>query len=149
MTAPSEWPFFQMIYTALQANSAAFDALSTNANGLTGIYDHVPQDASDPTSSQFPFITCGDIGSAEDDDKTADGLVSTINFHVYSRFNGRMEVLQIMDEIRSYLHHNNTLSIPAVSITLVEVDRTIAPFLDPDQHTYHGVVRMLFTYHTS
>lgn len=142
MVAPNIWDLYKAIYTELVASQPSFDALVQNSGGACTIADHPDQDGT------FPFITVGQFTANEDDDKSSDGLIGILDIHAWSRQRGRQEIHQIMDLCRTLLHHNSSITIAGDSVTLIQHLLTIPPTLDPDGHTYHGVVRFSISYHT-
>lgn len=97
------------------------------------IYDHVPGDAA------FPFIVVGDAMATEWGAADLDGEQHALSVHVWSRYHGRMELKQIMGEIKSAL---DQVPLALTGHHLVDLRFVFADeFPDPDGISRHGLVR--------
>jgi hypothetical protein len=76
------WPLHISIFNRLKNDTT----LSSRAK----VYDAVPEGAA------FPYITLGEDTSIPDDTKTYDGEEITHTLHVWSTYNGKKEVKEIM-----------------------------------------------------
>ena len=123
MSADSSWELQKAIYAALTGDGALMAM-------ITGVHDHVPQEA------DFPYVTIGEgtttfIGRGS--------VELTLVLHVWSRARGRKEAKQILVEINRILNEAN-LTVPGFVLMWLFFDfsRTL---LDSDGATYHGITR--------
>lgn len=100
------------------------------------IYDEVPQTL-DGLEPHFPHVTVGDITSETWQDKSAAGSRSAVIVHIWSRYQGRLEVRKAIDHVRNLLN-NSTLAVDVHFTTLVAYIRSTV-LQDPDGRTYHGI----------
>lgn len=103
---------------------------------ITGVFDAVPKD------QQYPYITLGEDTSRDWGTKTNNGEEITHTLHVWSRYNGKKEVKEIMSLILESLSQPLVLTggffVDFSKVDLMEV------FIDPDGITRHGVMRLRF-----
>ncbi len=120
MTAAG-WELQQAIYAQLDSNSSY------------AVYDHVPPQA------PFPFIVVGDATANEWGAGELDGEEHALSIHIWSRYQGRMQMKQMMGEVKA------ALALPLPPLTghvLVDLRFVFADeFPDPDGISRHGVVR--------
>ena len=88
---------------------------------------------------QTPFVVYSDIEMSNDDNKTSDGWQIRGRIHVYSEYQGSLEMAGIMDRVYVLLHHQ-CLS-PAGSINWLVFCDLVTTFTEPDGVTRHGVIR--------
>jgi hypothetical protein len=98
------------------------------------VYDEPPQDA------VFPYVTLGRSESRAADASGADALEHTVTLHVWSRYGGRAETLDVIGALRAALH-NAPLTIEGRRLVLLLVTFTDV-FRSGDARTTHGVVRL-------
>lgn len=139
MTADSQWPLQQAVFSTLQADAAL--------QGLTGqvparVFDQVPQDlwqAPDAEGRYPPYVVIG-LSKAQDfDSKTEDGCDLTLMIHTWSRYRGFKEAKQIMAAIVDALDRQG-LSIAGHDLIQLRFEFSDT-FLEEDGLTRHGVQR--------
>ncbi|MBL8538038.1 MAG: DUF3168 domain-containing protein [Hyphomonadaceae bacterium] len=98
------------------------------------IYDDPPEDV------QFPYVTVGRIESRQADAAMAPSLEHGVTLHVWSRYGGRAEALDVIAALRSALHEAS----PEVSgRRLVFLFAQFSDvFRSGDGRTTHGVLRL-------
>lgn len=100
---------------------------------ITGVYDDVPQDI------VFPYVTIGDATALPWRTQSRYGEESTITLHIWSRYEGYKEALEIMEDL------NRLLADQSFSVTGWDVCSTYFDFYetlrDPDGQTRHVVAR--------
>jgi hypothetical protein len=103
------------------------------------IYDAVPQDV------VFPYVEIDGAQSIPDDTSASDGgqdagVSDYFDLHIWSRYQGQMEVREIVDEIHGLLHQQAlTIAGRASANSWV---RNVRYLLDPDGLTRHAVVNV-------
>jgi len=97
------------------------------------IYDDVPRD------TDFPYVTFGQSVERDWSTGTEEGCEHLVSLHVWSRFNGRREVLEISAVIQASLH-DQTLNLSGNRLVNIRHDFSDAR-RDGDGETYHGIVR--------
>ncbi len=116
------------------------DALmaDTSVKALLGdparVYDEPP---ADPV---FPYVTLGTVESTSADASGAPALDHALTLHVWSRYGGRAEALDVIAAMRAALH-DQALSVAGRRLVFL-----YAPFADVfrsgDGRTTHGVLRL-------
>lgn len=99
---------------------------------VSGVYDHVPQDAA------FPYLSLGDETSTPDDTDDITGADLSFAVHTWSRYRGQKEVQDIQHEVWSALHRSN-LTVEGAAFVGCHLESTQPTTLDPDGITHHGV----------
>lgn len=97
------------------------------------VYDHVPQNA------PFPFVVVGDATATFWGAGDLSGEQHALSIHIWSRYQGRKEMKQIMAGVLTALD-GATLSLSGhhlVDLRFVFADE----FPDPDGISRHGLVR--------
>ena len=98
------------------------------------LYDQSPEDPI------FPYLSYGGIKSENISGDMAPLYAHTMSLHIWSRYGGRAEVLQIIDAVCAVLNANNlvlnTASLVSTRIVFTDVFRAA------DGHTLHGVIRL-------
>lgn len=114
-----------------ELQKAIFAQLDGNLSDA--VYDHVPAHAA------FPFIVVGDATASDWGASELDGEEHALSIHIWSRYHGRMQMKQMMGEIKAAL----TQPLPALAgHVLVDLRFVFADeFPDPDGISRHGVVR--------
>lgn len=101
------------------------------------LYDDPPEDP------VFPYLTYGPMRS---EDISADGAVITahmLTLHVWSRYNGRAEMLGLLGAITTALEADD---LPLDGAALVSRHILLTDiFRSPDGLTLHGVIRLRVT----
>lgn len=135
-TAPTKtspaWPLQKAIYTALS------DALSED------VYDHLPQDA------VMPFVVIGNQFASDWSTNTTTGDRIRIRIHVFSEYDGKKELLQLMSEVKAELHQQR-FDLSADGFNVADArhanDNTQTTTLEDEGRTVkHGIIE--FDYHT-
>jgi hypothetical protein len=97
------------------------------------VYDHAPQ------VSEYPYIVMGDDTSIPFDTDRSIGSESTLTIHVWSRYRGRIECKEILQEIYDKLHR---AELVVLGCHLVECAAEFQEtYLESDGLTRHGVIR--------
>lgn len=129
-----------MSFTEIQ--SQIYSKLSTTPavnDSVTGIYDDVPQSAKSEESSDFPFIVIGDDDYLNWDTDTEVGWQSDFRVHIWSRYGGKKELLEIANAVHNAL---NRTSITTDSYHVLDVNHvSFNSFVEPDGRTRHGVIQ--------
>ncbi|MBY0562881.1 MAG: DUF3168 domain-containing protein [Hyphomonadaceae bacterium] len=123
---------------ALIAAIRAAAMADTGVKALVGdparIYDDAPEGA------VFPYVTLGRVESRAADAASVQGIEHALTLHVWSRYGGRAEALDIIGALRAALH-NASLTLTGHRLVLL-----YASFADVfragDAQTTHGVLRL-------
>lgn len=110
------------------------DDAATQALIAQRFYDEPPGDAA------FPYVTLGRVESRSVDASGADTLEHGVTLHVWSRYGGRAEALDIIAALRGCLH-NAPLTIAARHLVLMLTSFSDV-FRSGDGLTTHGVLRL-------
>lgn len=98
------------------------------------IYDDPPPDV------VFPYITLGRVESRPLDSSSREALEHGVTLHVWSRYGGRAEALDIIAALRGCLHN---AGLNVVNRRLVFIFAQFADvFRSGDGRTTHGVLRL-------
>jgi Protein of unknown function (DUF3168) len=93
-----------------------------------------------PPEPVFPYVTLGRVESRGADAANVDAIEHALTLHVWSRYGGRAEALDVIAALRSALH-NAPLSVSGR--TLVFLFASFADvFRAGDGRTTHGVLRL-------
>lgn len=139
MTADSQWPLQQAVYSTLRAD-ASLQSL-TGANPAR-VYDYVPQftwDDNDGSGNPLPYVVLGEGSATDWDTKTEDGMEQTFLIHTWSRYWGWSQAKQIMGAVVDALDQQ-ALSVTGHDLVLLRFEFSDL-FLDDDGKTHHGVQR--------
>jgi hypothetical protein len=98
------------------------------------IYDDAPPDAA------FPYVSLGRVESRAADASGAEAIEHAVTLHVWSRYGGRAETLEVIAALRAVLH-NAALAIEGRKLVLLLVTFTDV-FRSGDARTTHGVLRL-------
>jgi Protein of unknown function (DUF3168) len=122
------WPLQISIFQRLKNDTA----LQARAN----VYDSVPEGAT------FPYCTVGEDTVVPNDSKTYEGEEITHTLHVWSTYNGKKEVKEIMSSVLDSLTREPLI----VSGFFVEFSRLdlMQVFETDGTPLKHGVIRMRF-----
>jgi hypothetical protein len=129
--------------SALAVQTALYSKLTGAAavTALVGtrVYSRAPDEAT------FPYIAIGEDVAVEWASKTFDGMDISVTIHVWSRYRGNKECLQIMAAVYDALH-NVSLTVTGQNhiFTRFEFQTTMG---DPDGITYHGIQRFQIITH--
>lgn len=125
-----EKALLEAMRTALLADAGVQAVLGASAR----IYDEPPPDVI------FPYVTLGRMETRSADASIADALEHAVTVHVWSRYGGRAEALDIIAALRAVLH-NGALAVESRKLVLM-----FAVFADVfrsgDGRTTHGVLRV-------
>ena len=126
MSADSSWELQQAVYTALTGDAPLMAM-------ITGVHDHVPQDAA------YPYVTVGEASVTAYGAVGIVGVETTLVLHVWTRSRGRKEAKLVIAEMHRILHDAD-LAVPGHNLVWLrfEFSRTT---LDADGATYHGLAR--------
>ncbi len=126
MTIHCAWELQQAIFAAL-------DGDATLSNMITGVFDHVPQDA------EYPYVTIGDMRSSDLSTKTTQAAEIDVTINTYTRSKGSKANLDILARINELLHDAEltlaTCTLVSLRFASSEVTRR------SDGFTYQGIVR--------
>jgi len=126
--ASSGWELQKALFGKLTGDTAV-----TGLLGGAKIYDDVPRD------TDFPYLTFGQSVERDWSTGSEEGREHLVSLHVWSRLNGRKEVLEIAEAIQATLH-DQTLIISGNRLVNFRHEFSDAR-REPDGETYHGVVR--------
>ena len=128
MADVASWSIQRGVYRAL----AGSVDLTTLLGGIR-VYDDAPQ------AAPYPFITLGQSVVRDWSTGTEDGAEHDLTLHVWSRSDGKKQVHQIIDVIRTVLH-DQPLTLADHNLVNLRHELSEAR-LDPDGDTFHGIVR--------
>ncbi|MEZ5957921.1 MAG: DUF3168 domain-containing protein [Hyphomonadaceae bacterium] len=122
--------------TALAAaiRAAAMENVAVQGLVADRFYDDPPPDVT------FPYITIGRVESKPVDASEREALEHGVTVHVWSRYGGRAEALDVIAALRSCLH-NAALDVADRRLVLLFALFTDV-FRSGDGRTTHGVVRL-------
>jgi hypothetical protein len=122
--------------TALAAaiRAAALADGSVQALVADRFYDDPPRDVT------FPYITIGRVESRAIDVSEGEALEHGVTLHVWSRYGGRAEALDVISALRGCLH-NVALDVAARRLVLLFAQFSDV-FRSGDRRTTHGVLRL-------
>lgn len=111
--------------------------LTTPPIAAGGAFDDAPETVT------FPWIEIGDAQIIPDDSGAAnggsdDGVSDFYDLHIWSRYRGKKEVMEIVDAVHARMH-GATLTIPGRASALAWV-RAARVIRDPDAITRHGII---------
>lgn len=121
------------------ALAAAIRAAAMEASGVQALiadrfYDDPPPDVI------FPYITIGRVESKPLDASEREALEHGVTLHVWSRYGGRAEALEVIAALRGCLH-NAALDVADRRLVLLFALFTDV-FRSGDGRTTHGVLRL-------
>lgn len=98
------------------------------------IYDDPPEDP------MFPYLTLGRVESRPADASASEATEHAVTLHVWSRYGGRAEALDVIGAVRTALHD---AALDVEDRRLVFLFATFADvFRSGDGRTTHGVLRL-------
>jgi hypothetical protein len=114
-----------------------------NSNATPDTYDHVPFEPEGAPDDAFPYIVIGDQEATPFDNDSTRGAYVDSTVHVWSRYKGRKEVDEALDEIYGLLHR---ASLSAAGYNIVDCLFEFSDvFVEQDGQTRHGVIRFRLT----
>ena len=126
MSADSSWELQKAVFTALTGDATLMAM-------ITGVHDHVPQDAA------FPYVTVGEASVTAYGAVGIVGVETTLVLHVWTRSRGRKEAKLVIAEIHRILHDAD-LTVTGHDLVWLRFEQSRS-LLDADGATYHGIVR--------
>jgi hypothetical protein len=93
-----------------------------------------------PPDPVFPYVTLGRVESRPVDASGADALEHVVTLHVWSRYGGRAEALDVIAALRAALH-DQALSIAGRRLVFLFASFSDV-FRSGDARTTHGVLRL-------
>lgn len=98
------------------------------------VYDEPPAEA------VFPYVTLGRVESRPADAAGAPAIEHVVTLHIWSRYGGRAEALDVIGALRAALHD---ASVAVAGRRLVFVFASFADvFRSGDAQTTHGILRL-------
>lgn len=126
----AEKALLEALRVALVADAGVQTALGDPAR----VYDQPPADV------VFPYVTLGRMESRAVDASATDALEHAVTLHVWSRYGGRAEALDVIGAMRAALH-DAALTIEGRKLVLLFAVFADA-FRSGDGRTTHGVLRL-------
>lgn len=131
MIKSAAWELHKAVYQRLLGDSNLMAR-------ITGVYDHVSEDA------DFPYITIGEQTERAFDTKLSIGENRTLALHCWSQYNGKKESYEILDLMLRALTKTPLSLEGGFSMVKFEREPGSTVFQDIDGQTYHGVLRVRF-----
>lgn len=123
--ATAAWPLQQAVYTRLSADGPL--------TALAGIYDEVPENA------PYPHVAVGEVIEEPQDAHDGQGLTVALVLHIWSRYQGYAECMQILAHLDRLLDRR---PLTVAGYTDVTVFREHSRMMrDPDPRLRHCPVR--------
>lgn len=123
------WPLQASLYNRLKNDTAV--------NGKANVYDAVPEGAA------MPYVTIGEDTSVPDSTKTYDAEEITHTLHVYSSYNGKKEVKEIMSLVLEASTKESLTLSNGFIVEMAELDLMQVMEINGSP-AKHGVIRMRF-----
>jgi hypothetical protein len=122
------WELQKAVFTKISAAS-----ITGIGSVAVGVYDHVP------TGTAYPYISLGEETAINIGTKDKDGNEHTLTLHVWSQYQGRREIKEIMQSIYTQLHDTD-ISVTGASFVNIkqEFETTL---MEVDGITRHGIIR--------
>ncbi|MGE0530160.1 MAG: DUF3168 domain-containing protein [Hyphomonadaceae bacterium] len=125
--------------SAETALAAAIRAAAMQDGGVQALiadrfYDDPPPDVT------FPYVTIGRVESKPMDASEREALEHAVTLHVWSRYGGRAEALDVIAALRGCLH-NAALAVADRRLVFIFAQFTDV-FRSGDGRTTHGVLRL-------
>lgn len=128
------------ILLARETAKAIHNRLSTHVGVMSVLGDPARLYDAAPEDPLFPYLTYGDVKIENQGGDDVDVVLQKLSLHVWSRYQGRSEVLEILATIISALE-SAPLSLDSGTSLIATL-----PYTDvlraPDGRTMHGVVRV-------
>lgn len=129
-----------MMYLA-EAQKLIFDTLSGNISA--SVFDDVPDQPPGMPADSFPYVVIGFDDAAPFDTDSWTGSRIEAELHIWSTYDGKLEVKQIMAAIYALLHRQ-TLSIEGAAVVDCLHTFSTIPDVGADKHV-HGISRYRLT----
>lgn len=143
MPGYSMWELQKAVALILAAAGPLTALLAAPPDGFAAsIFDAVPEKA------VYPYVVIGDDTGRDWSTKDASGLEIDVTIHAWSRYRGRKEAKQILEQVHEALHEAALALTGHVSV-LMRFDDFTTVFLDGDGLTRHGVSRFKALTHQS
>ncbi len=128
----------------LPVQQALYTRLAAQVSSAT-VYDDVPGLPEGMPNDKFPYIAIGeDFTGPWDTDDTLGSQVSA-TLHIWSRYEGKKETKEIMQEIYTALHRQ-AANLSATGYRFVDCLFDFSDIIDEnDGNTRHGVCRYIIT----
>lgn len=124
----------RVLAAAVRAGAMADAGVKALLGDPARIYDDPPPDP------VFPYVSLGRVESRAADAASVNGIEHALTLHVWSRYGGRAEALDVVAALRSALH-NAPLAVSGR--TLVFLFAQFADvFRSGDGRTTHGILRL-------
>jgi len=120
------------LHTALSSDLALGQILGTPPR----LYDYAPDDP------VFPYMTYGAMRIEDISGDDALLTSQTLTLHLWSRYGGRAEVLDLLERVRRVIE-GTQISPPGAKVISASVLYTDA-FRAADRRTLHGLIRAVF-----
>lgn len=129
---------------AYPVQTAVYSRLTSVVSSAT-IYDDVPRLSNGQPDANFPYIVIGDDDLQSWDTDDTLGATVVITLHIWSRYQGKKEVKQVMQDIYSALNRQAG-NLSATGYRFVDSLHDFSTVMDdPDGATRHGVCRYQIT----
>ena len=129
---------------ALPLQTAIYSLLTTAGLSAT-VFDDVPDLPAGMPTSSFPYIVIGEDSFVPWDTDDRRGVRASLYLHIWSRYNGKLEVKTIMQEIDDALNRQAS-SLSAAGYSFIDCTLEYANVIDhSDGETRHGVLRYRVT----
>jgi hypothetical protein len=126
MTSPG-WDLQQAAYAALAGNGPLAAMIGER------LYDHVPQEVA------FPYVVVDQMQIRDWSTGTERGYEHVLMLHVWSRYEGKREIAEIADALRTVL---DDAELMLDDHRLINLNHQYADLKrDPDGETYHAIIR--------
>lgn len=126
-------PVQRALYTKLTADKALMGLVS-------GVFDHVPEDAA------WPYVVIGEGVESPDNDHTSFGRAVLATLHVWSEYKGFTEAERVQARLVELLdHQHRDLPVDGHKVVAVRYAQTL-PLRDPNPMLRHVLVQ--FRIHT-
>ena len=102
------------------------------------VYDDFPE------QENFPYVITGELRGSDWSAKGEPGQEDTASIHVWSRYPGKKECLEIMDQIIQALSPSRPLELEGGFRIIVDHIDTSEIIVDMDGKTRHGIVQWKF-----
>ena len=127
--------------SAERALAAAIRAAAMADTGVQAVLGDPARLYDDPPADPvFPYVTLGRVEARTSGASLADALEHVLTLHVWSRYGGRAEALDVTGALRGALH-DAPLNVEGRRLIFLFVSFTDV-FRSGDGRTTHGVVRL-------
>lgn len=119
---------------AIRAGAMADAGVKALLGDPARIYDDPPPDPA------FPYVTLGSVEGRNVDSSTVNAIEHTLTLHVWSRYGGRAEALDVIGALRDALHEA-PLSVAGRNLVFLFAQLADV-FRSGDGRTTHGILRL-------